>query len=48
MPKEFEECVRKGGRVRRKKLSGGKWINICFIDGKSYAGHVHKGKKKGD
>ena len=46
MPKEFEECVRKGGKVRRKALKGGKYINICFLNGKSYAGEVHEKKKK--
>ncbi len=44
MPKEFDECVRRGGRVRRKTLSGGRYINICYIDGKSYAGEVHEKK----
>ena len=47
-PEAFEKCVRGGGRVRRKKVKGG-YINICFKDGRSYAGHVHKtGKKRGD
>ena len=48
MPKEFEACVSGGGRVRRKTLSGGRYINICFKDGKSHAGEVHtkKGKAK--
>ena len=46
MPKDFENCIARGGRVRRKKIKGG-YINICFINGKSYAGHKHttKGKK---
>ncbi|MHC1625557.1 MAG: hypothetical protein ACXQS2_06110 [Methermicoccaceae archaeon] len=42
MPKDFERCVRTGGRVRTKKLSGGKYIKICYKDGKSYAGEVHR------
>lgn len=46
MPKEFDECVSKGGRVRTKKLKGGKYIKICFLKGKSYAGEVHE--KKGN
>lgn len=45
MPKAFESCVKRGGRVRTKKLSGGKYIHICFIDGKSYSGEVKKKKK---
>jgi len=40
MPKNFEKCVAQGGRVRTKKLSNGKYIHICFKDGKSYAGHL--------
>ena len=40
MPKNFEKCVAQGGRVRTKKLSNGKYIHICFKDGKSYAGEV--------
>ena len=46
MPAAFENCVKKGGRVRRKTLSGGRYINICFINGKSYAGHTKKSKTK--
>ncbi len=40
MPKAFTECVKNGGRVRTKKLSGGRYIRICFLNGKSYAGEV--------
>lgn len=45
MPKKFNECIRKGGRVRTKKLKNGKYIHICFIDGKSFDGEVKKKKK---
>ena len=44
MPAAFERCVRTGGRVRRKTLSGGRYINICYKGGKSYPGEVHKKK----
>jgi hypothetical protein len=45
MPADFEKCVRQGGRVRTKSMGGGKYMHICFKDGKSYAGHVkHKAK----
>ena len=40
MPKDFEECIRKGGKVRTKRLSNGKYIHLCFVDGKSYSGEV--------
>jgi len=46
MPQAFEDCQKRGGRVRRKSLSDGRYINICYIDGKSYAGETHE--KKGE
>ena len=46
MPKAFEQCIKNGGRVRTKKLSGGKYIRICYLRGKSYAGETHKKKDK--
>ena len=46
MPRDFERCVKNGGRVRRKTLKDNKYINICFLNGKSYAGEV-KTKKRG-
>ena len=45
MPEAFNACIDKGGRVRTKKLGGGKYMHICFLDGKSYAGHVKQNKK---
>jgi len=44
MPKAFEDCRKRGGRIRTKKLSGGRYMPICYLDGKSYAGEVHKKK----
>lgn len=44
MPAEFNSCVKRGGRVRTKTLSDGRYMHICFIDGKSYAGEVKKSK----
>jgi len=43
-PADFERCVRENGRVRTKKLSGGRYVYICYKDGKSYAGEVHTKK----
>ncbi len=40
MPADFERCVKEGGRVRTKELGNGKYMHICFKDGKSYAGEV--------
>ena len=43
MPKDFTECVEEGGRVRRKPLSDGRYLNICWDkSGKSHAGEVHE------
>lgn len=43
MPKAFTDAVKRGARVRTKKLSGNRYIHIAFIDGKSIAGEVkHK------
>lgn len=45
MPKSFERCVRQGGRVRTKSLSGGRYMRICYSKGKSYAGEKKKKKR---
>jgi len=46
MPKAFERCVKRGGRVRTKKMSKSRYVKFCFLGGKSYRGHVHTKKKK--
>ena len=40
MPKAFDACVKGGGRVKTKSLPKGKYLHICFKDGKSFAGEV--------
>jgi len=45
MPQSFDRCVSSGGRVRTKKLSGKKYLRICFKGGKSYPSYVRKKKK---
>jgi len=44
MPAGFTRCVSRGGRVRTKRLSGKRYIRICFLGGKSFAGEVHTRK----
>ena len=44
MPASFEKCIKDGGRVRTKILSGGRYMYICFKNGKSYAGEIHEKK----
>lgn len=46
MPRAFNSCVAHGGRVRTKKLSKGRYLHVCFQNGKSVAGHVKKAKKR--
>jgi len=45
MPAGFNKCRRRGGRIRTKKLKGGKYIHICFLNGKSYRGEVKRKKR---
>ena len=45
MPKAFDTCRKSGGKIRTKKLSGGKYVHICTLNGKSFRGNVKtKGK----
>jgi len=48
MPKkDFDKCVKNGGKVARKKLKGGRYISICYDqEGKSHAGDIRVTKKK--
>ena len=46
MPADFVRCVKGGGRVRRKTLSDGRYINICYDSKGSHASEVHE--KKGE
>lgn len=47
MPIAFETCVKGGGRVRTKTLSGNRYMHICFKDGKSFEGEVKEKKNDG-
>ena len=44
MPQAFDNCVKNGGKVRTKTLSGGRYMHICFLNGKSYPGYVKVAK----
>ena len=46
MPQRFEDCVKRGGKVRTRKLSGNRFQKVCILDGKSFAGEIKKRKKK--
>jgi putative hemolysin len=45
MPQAFENCRKNGGRIRTKSLKDGKYLHICYLNGKSFPGYV-KGKNK--
>lgn len=49
MPQAFDSCVANGGQVRTKKLSGGKYMHLCFPKdgGPSVAGEVKQAKTTG-
>ncbi len=40
MPEDFDRCVRQGGKVITKTLKGGKYMHICYLGKKSFAGEV--------
>jgi hypothetical protein len=45
MPKDFNDCVKNGGKVITKKLKGDKYIRICYDkDGTAHEGEVKKKK----
>jgi hypothetical protein len=51
MPKSFEDCVKKGGKVRTiagaNKAFGvtkGKYVRVCFLKGKMFRGEVKTNK----
>ena len=53
MPRSFDNCVKRGGRVRRISgpnsrhgLRKGEYVNVCFLKGKSYRGHIKKIKSR--
>jgi len=40
MPADFLKCIKDGGRVRTKRLKDGRYMKICYLNGKSYDGEV--------
>ena len=46
MPKAFEKCLREGGRIITKTLSKGRYIHICYKNGKAHPGEVKTKKGK--
>lgn len=48
MPQAFDDCISSGGKVRTKSLGSGKYMHICFKDGKSYAGEAKTKQSAGE
>ena len=44
MPEAFNMCVKQGGKVRTKKMSGSMYMRICLLKGKWFKGEVRKKK----
>lgn len=44
MPKEFDECVKNGGKVRTQQLMNNRYRRTCTINGKTYFGYIKKKK----
>jgi hypothetical protein len=42
MPAAFDKCVKSGGKVITKKLSGGRYMKLCKKGKKWHAGHIKK------
>ncbi|MCK9520694.1 MAG: hypothetical protein M0R74_16975 [Dehalococcoidia bacterium] len=49
MPRDFEVCVKKGGKVKRIAgpndqfgLKKGEYMNVCFINNEMFRGEKHK------
>ena len=40
MPKDFDMCVKAGGRVRTKEMGEGKSVHVCFLKGKMHMGEM--------
>ena len=48
MPESFERCRRNGGRIRTMRMKDGKYIHICYLNGKAYRGEVKQKKDGGE
>ena len=46
MPKGFDMCRSKGGKIRTIKPSANTYQPICYLGKKSFRGEVHKVQKK--
>lgn len=45
MPKGFNNCRSKGGKIITKRVNKEQYIHICYLGDKSYPGEIKKYKK---
>lgn len=45
MPKGFDMCRSKGGKIITKKINSKQYMHICYLGGKSFSGEVKEYKK---
>lgn len=45
MPKSFDNCVSKGGKVVTKKVNKSQYMHICYLGDTAYPGEVKEYKK---
>jgi hypothetical protein len=50
MPAAFDNCVKKGGKVRTVTIDKkkGTYMHVCYLNNKSYPGEVRKKKSKAE
>ena len=46
MPKDFDRCVRSGGRVRTVKPKSNKYLHVCYDKKGSHSGEVKTNKRR--
>ena len=47
MPADFERCRANGGKIRTKTIDASRYMRICILNGKTYAGEVKTKKTAG-
>ncbi|MBW1931459.1 MAG: hypothetical protein JRI56_00230 [Deltaproteobacteria bacterium] len=48
MPRAFNQAIKRGAKVRTKKLPGNRYIHLAILDGKVIPGEVKRKKNGGN
>lgn len=46
MPEAFDMCRKNGGKIRTISLPHGKYMHVCYLNGRSYQGEVKMKEEK--